>query len=75
MTRVWLGTRGVVKWLTSLSRNFFTDLRKTSEDCRSRGFLAQLVNLQTNCFLPFLFKKKKAWGRELNATVKGHSPI
>ena len=27
--------------------------------CRSHGFLAQLANLQTYFFLPFLFKKKK----------------
>ena len=44
--------------LTSLSRNFFTDLR-IPWTCRSRGLQAQLANLQTTFFLHFLSKKKK----------------
>ena len=61
--------------LSSLSRNFFTDLRKASVDMPKPLLIAQLANLQTTFFLHFLFKKKKAWGRHLNATVKGHAPI
>ena len=61
--------------LTSLSRNVFTDLRKASVDIPKQQF-ASSISQSANDFFPSLFiKKKKAWGRDLNSTVKGHSPI
>ena len=41
---------------------------------KDSGLLAQLTNLQTIFFF-ILYFKKKAWGRDLNAKVKGHSSI
>ena len=73
MTRLWWGTRAVVKWLTSLSKNFFTDLRKASVDIPKPQF-ASSISQSANVFFSSFFIKK-AWGRDLNATVKGHSPI
>ena len=60
--------------LTSLSRKFFTDLRKASVDMPKRQF-ASSISQSANYFLSSFFIKKKAWGRDLNPTVKGHSPI
>ena len=48
--------------LTSLSRNFFTDLRKASVDMPKRSLQAQLANLQTTFF--FTFYLKKSLGKE-----------
>ena len=48
--------------LTSLSRNFFTDLRKASVDMPKPQFAARLANLQTTFFLHFLFKEKLGEG-------------
>ena len=56
MTRVWWGTRAVVKWLTSLSKNFFTDLRKASVDIPKPRFASQSANV---LFSSFFIKKKK----------------
>ena len=58
---------------TSLSRNFFTDLSRGIVDMPKPRLQPQIANLQTT-FLHFLFLKK-AWRRDLNPTVKGHSPI
>ena len=55
--------------LTSLSRNFFTDARKASVDMPKPQF-ASSISQSANDFLYFLFKKKKAWGRDLNPTSK-----
>ena len=58
--------------LTSLSRNFYTDLRKASVDMPKPRFLAQLANLQTTFFLQFLLKKKLGEGtsmRRLKVTL------
>ena len=60
--------------LTSLSRNFFTDLRKASVDMPKPQF-ASSISQSANDFLSSFFILKKAWGRDLNRTVKGHSPI
>ena len=60
--------------LTSLSRNFFTDLRKASVDMPKPRF-ASSISQSANDFFSSFFILKKAWGRDLNATVKGHSPI
>ena len=59
---------------TSLSRNFFTDLRKASVDMPKPRFASSNSQSANDFFLQFLFLKK-AWGRDLNPTVKGHSPI
>jgi len=62
--------------LTSLSRNFFTDLRKASLDMPKPRFASSISQYVNDLFSSFFIKKKKrAWGRDLNATVKGHSPI
>ena len=48
--------------LTSLSRNFFTDLRKASVDMPKRQFassISQSANYFLSSFPHFLFKKKK----------------
>ena len=60
--------------LTSLSRNFFTDLRKASVDMPKPQF-ASSISQSANDFLSSFFILKKAWERDINATVKGHSPI
>ena len=60
--------------LTSLSRNFFTALRKASVDMPKPQF-ASSISQSANDFLSSFFILKKAWGRDLNPTVKGHSPI
>ena len=37
---------------------------------------ASPISQSANDFFPsFFIKEKKAWGKNLNATVKGHSPI
>ena len=61
--------------LTSLSRNFFTDLRKASVDMPKPQFASSISQSANDFFPSFFIKEKKAWGRDLNATVKGHSPI
>ena len=58
--------------LTSLSRNFFTDLRKASVDMPKQQF-ASSISQSANDFLSSFFIQRKAWGRDLNPTVKGHS--
>ena len=60
--------------LTFLSRNVFTDLRKPSVDMPKPQF-ANSISQSANDFLSSFFIYKKAWGRDLNRTVKGHSPI
>ena len=60
--------------LTSLSKDFFTDLRKASLDMPKPQF-ASSISQSANDFLSSFFIQKKAWGRDLNRTVKGHSPI
>ena len=60
--------------LTSLSRNFFTDLRTASVDM-PKPQLASSISQSANDFLSSFFILKKAWERDINATVKGHSPI
>ena len=74
MIRVWWGTRALVKWLTSLSRNIFSDLRKASVGMPKPRFASSISQSANDFFFHFLCLKK-AWGRDLNATVKGHSPI
>ena len=59
MTRVWWGTRAVVKWLTSLSRNFFTDLRKTSVDMPKPRFSSSISQSANVFFSSFFILKKK----------------
>ena len=63
--------------LTSLSRNFFTDLRKASVDMPKPQFASSISQSANDFFSSFFIflKKKKAWGRDLNPTVKGHSSI
>ena len=61
--------------LTSLSRTLSLVKGRHPWTCRSRSLQAQLANLQTTFFLHCLFKKKKTLGRDLNPTVKGHSPV
>ena len=62
--------------LTSLSRNFFTGLRKASVDMPKPEFASSISQSANDFFSSFfIFFKKKAWGRDLNPTVKGHSPI
>ena len=60
--------------LTSLSRNFFTDLRKASVDMPKQQF-ASSISQSANDFFSSFFIFKKAWGRDLNPSVKGRSPI
>ena len=59
---------------TSLSRNFFTDLRKASVDMPKPRFASSNSQPANDFFLHFLFLKK-ASGTDLNPKVKGHSPI
>ena len=61
--------------LTSLSRNFFTDLRKASVDMPKPRFASSISQSADDFLSSFFYFKKKACGRDLNATVKGHSPI
>ena len=78
MTGVWWGTRAAVLRgiiLTSLSRNFFTDLGKASVDMPKPRFASSISQSAKHFFPSFFIKKKKAWGWDLNPTVKGHSPI
>ena len=60
MTRVFWGTRAVVKWLTSFSRNFFSDLRKASVDV-PKPLFASSMSQSANVFFSsfFIFFKKK----------------
>ena len=44
---------------TSVSRNFFTDLRKTSVDMRKPRFASSIRQSANDFFLHFLVKKKK----------------
>ena len=60
--------------LTSLSRNFFTDLRKASVDMPKPQFASSISQSANDYFCTF-FILEKAWGRDLNPTVKGHSRI
>ena len=61
--------------LTSLSRNFFTDLRMASMDM-PKPQLASSIGQSANDFLSsFFILKKKLGERNLNPMVKGHSPI
>ena len=59
--------------LTSLSRNFFTDLRKASVDMPKPQFASSIESANDFFFLHFLLRKRL--GRDLSPTVKGHSPI
>ena len=53
------GTRAAVKWfLTSLFRNFFTDLRKASVDMPKPRLASSISQSANGLFLHFLFKKK-----------------
>ena len=61
--------------LTSLSKNFFTELRKTSVDMPKPRFNSSISQSANDFFSSFFILKKIAWGRDLNATVKGHSAI
>ena len=77
MTGVWWGTRAAVKnnsYLIPCLRNFFTDLRKASVDMPKPRF-ASSISQSANDFFSSIFIEKKAWGRNLNPTVKGRSPI
>ena len=60
--------------LTSLSSNLFTDLWKASVDMPKLQF-ASSISQSANDFFFLFFIFRKAWGRDLNPTVKGHSPI
>ena len=64
--------KGII--LTSLSRNFYNDLRKASVDMPKPQF-ASSFSQSADDFFSSLFYLKKAWRRDLNPTVKGHSPI
>ena len=60
--------------LTYLSRKFF---RRFKEGIRGHAEAAVYKLNQPICKLLFcfIFYLKQAWGRDLNPTVKGHSPI
>ena len=58
--------------LTSLSRNFFTDLRKASVGMPKPQFASPISQSANDFFPSFFIKEKKASGRDLNAAVKGH---
>ena len=59
---------------TSLSRNFFIDLSRGIVDMPKPRFASSNSQSAKDLFVHFLFLKK-AWGRDLNPTVQGHSPI
>ena len=61
--------------LTSLSTNFFTDLRKASVDMPKPQFASSISQSANDFFWSFFIKKKKkSLGKGINPTVKGHSP-
>ena len=67
MTGIWWGTRAAVKWYssrnTSLSRNFFTDIRNASVDKPMPRFASSISSFcKPVFFLHVLFKKKLANG-------------
>ena len=51
--------------LTSLSRNFFTDLRKASVDMPKPQFASSISQSANDFFLHFLFKKKLGEGTSI----------
>ena len=51
--------------LTSLSRNFFTDLRKASVDMPKPRFASSISQSAKDCFSSFLFKKKLGEGTSI----------
>ena len=52
--------------LTSLSRNFSTDLRKASVDMPKPRFASSINQSANDFFSSFFILKEKAWGRDLN---------
>ena len=69
MTGVWWGT------LTSLSRNFFTDLRKTSVDMPKPRFVSSMSQSANDFFSSFFTKEKKLEEGTSIRRVKGHSVV
>ena len=61
--------------LTSLSRNFFADLRKASVDMPMPQFASSISQSANDFLSSFFIQRLKAWERDLKPTVKGHSPI
>ena len=58
-----------------LKLRFDRYIRKASVDMPKPRFASSISQSANDFFSSFFILKKRAWGMDLNATVKGHSPI